>query len=333
MTETFTFEKATKDQAKARIALAGPSGSGKTWTSLLIATAFGGTVAVIDTERGSASKYAGPFTFDRLNMQRYDPRDLPKALAAAAQAGYGTVIIDSLSKFWSGQGGMLEFVDNSTRRSGNNNAFTSGWKEARPVENDLIEAMLSYPGHVIVTMRTKTHYDVIDNGRGQKVPTKIGLQPVQRDGIEYEFDIVGDMDLENTLTISKSRCPAVAGGVFRQPGAEFAATVLEWLTDGRPVLSATDYREVALDKAATYQGLRDLYDRVKAAGLLGAAVAGEDGSAMNLQQLIISRGKEAEAAELFAAGAADEETAGEPAQGTLAAVPPAKGAKSGKDAA
>src|SRR6185503_9937039 len=79
----FEFVQATKEQAKARVALAGPSGSGKTWTSLVMATglAQGGKIAVIDTERGSASKYAGPFTFDRLNLYRYDPRDLVKALA------------------------------------------------------------------------------------------------------------------------------------------------------------------------------------------------------------------------------------------------------------
>jgi len=332
MTEAFTFEPATKDQAKARIALAGPSGSGKTYTALSIASAFGGTIALIDTERGSASKYAGLFTFDRLNMQRYDPRDLPRALAAAAAAGYANVIIDSLSKFWAGQGGMLEFVDNSARRSYGGNSF-GGWKEARPVENDMIEAMLSYPGHVIVTMRVKTAYEIVENERGKKEPRKIGLQPVQRDGIEYEFDIVGDLDLENTLTVSKSRCPAIAGSVIRQPGADFAEAILEWLTDGEPVPTASEFREMALDKSATYQGLRDLYAKVKAAGLLGAAVTDADGDAMNLQQLIISRGKEAEAAETFAAGAPEEGQASEPAQGTLAAVPPAKGARSGKDAA
>ena len=54
----FEFVPATKEQAKARVALAGPSGSGKTWTALVLATVLAqdGRIAVIDTERGSASQ-------------------------------------------------------------------------------------------------------------------------------------------------------------------------------------------------------------------------------------------------------------------------------------
>ncbi|MGW4720942.1 AAA family ATPase, partial [Nocardia sp. NPDC004260] len=53
------FEEATKEAAKARIALTGPSGAGKTYTALMLAFGLGENVAVIDTERGSASKYVG----------------------------------------------------------------------------------------------------------------------------------------------------------------------------------------------------------------------------------------------------------------------------------
>ena len=52
----FTFSKATKTKSKLRMALIGPSGSGKTYTALTVATGLGKRVAVIDTERGSASK-------------------------------------------------------------------------------------------------------------------------------------------------------------------------------------------------------------------------------------------------------------------------------------
>jgi hypothetical protein len=158
-------------------------------------------------------------------------------------------------------------------------------------------------------MRTKTAYEIIEDDRGRKVPTKIGMKPEQRDGIEYEFDIVGDMDLENTLTVSKSRCPALSGEVVRRPGAEFAEAVMAWLSDGEPVLSARDYRDLALAKGATYQQLRDLYMRVQAAGLLGSAVVDDAGDTMTLGQLIVNKGKEAEAAEVFGAQAAAEAAA------------------------
>lgn len=291
MTDTFTFETATKDQAKGRIALAGPSGSGKTWTALTLASRLGETTAVIDTERGSASKYADQFTFDRLNLTRYDPRDMPKALAAAAAGGYEVVVIDSLSRFWSGEGGMLEQVDGAAKRGYGGNSF-AGWKEARPMENAMVEAMLSYPGHVIVTMRTKTAYEVTVDERGRKVPVKIGLKPEQRDGIEYEFDIVGDLDLENTLTISKSRCPDLSGMVIRRPDTHVAETILDWLGTGKPTQDANSYRDQALaetDAAA----LRDLWSQVRHQGLSGAAVIDDHGDTVTLGQFISRRGKEA----------------------------------------
>jgi len=289
----FDFVPATKEQAKARVALAGPSGSGKSWTGLIIARGLAGPdgrIAVIDTERGSASKYAGPFKFDRLNMYRYDPRDLVKALASAAKAGYDVVLIDSLSRFWSGAGGMLEVVDNAAKRSYGGNSF-GGWKEARPIENDMIEAMLGYPGHVIATMRTKTAYEITKTDSGKTVPVKIGLQPEQRGGIEYEFDVVADMDLENTLTVSKSRCPELSGRVINRPDGEVPETLLAWLTDGEPARSPNAYRNLAIAKEATYEELQELYRRVRDDGKLGAPVMDETGRTLPLGALIGQRGE------------------------------------------
>src|SRR5262245_45143039 len=60
------FTRATKLEAKLRLALAAPSGAGKTYTALQLATHLSGPIALIDTERGSASKYADLFTFDVL---------------------------------------------------------------------------------------------------------------------------------------------------------------------------------------------------------------------------------------------------------------------------
>lgn len=315
----FDFVTATKEQAKARVALAGPSGSGKTWTGLIIATGLAGPdgrIAVIDTERGSASKYAGPFKFDRLNMYRYDPRDLVKALASAAKAGYDVVLIDSLSRFWSGAGGMLEVVDHAAKRSYGGNSF-GGWKEARPIENDMIEAMLGYPGHVIVTMRTKTAYEITKTDSGKTVPVKIGLQPEQRGGIEYEFDVVADMDLENTLTVSKSRCPELSGRVINRPDHEVPETLLAWLTDGEPARSPNAYRNIAVAKETTYEELQALYRRVRDDGKLGAPVMDETGRTLPLGALISQRGEAVKPAGRPAgltsapAASADEEPADE----------------------
>ena len=63
-----TFQRARKSQAKARVANIGPSGSGKTLLALFTAQKLGAKIAVIDTENGSASKYADRFEFDVLNL-------------------------------------------------------------------------------------------------------------------------------------------------------------------------------------------------------------------------------------------------------------------------
>lgn len=309
----FEFVPATKEQSKARIALAGPSGSGKTWTALVLATglAQGKPVAVIDAERGSASKYVGPFQFNRLNLYTYDPRDLVKALASAAKAGHESVVIDSLSRFWGGHGGMLEIVDNAAKRSYGGQQI-GGWKEARPIENDMIEAILGYPGHVIVTLRVKTAYEVTKVD-GKSVPVKIGLQPEQRNGIEYEFDVFGDMDQENNLVISKSRCPDLTGKVINRPGPEVAATLLEWLSDGTSGHSPNDYRDIAVSPATGREELRELYRAVKADGKLGAVVMDEQGRMVTLHELITRKGSEFASAQLAGppaqAGEVDPEAA------------------------
>jgi hypothetical protein len=287
-----TFRTATKEQAKARIALTGPTGSGKTYTALVIGTRLADRVAVIDTEHGSASKYADEFTFDTLQFSTFEPTALVDALAVAAHGGYEVVIIDSLSHFWSGAGGMLEQVDNAARRAGAGNSF-AGWKDVRPMERAMIEALLAYPGHVIVTMRTKTDYVVETDERGRKVPRKIGLKPEQREGIEYEFDIVGDLDYENVLVISKSRAKPLSGLVIRKPGAEFADSVLAWLNAGKPVPSVFDCVATATAPDVTYEQLRALYQEASRHNWLETVVLGSDDKPITLRELIVQRGNEA----------------------------------------
>lgn len=289
---TLSFSPASKEQAKARIALTGPTGSGKTYTALIVAGGLGKRVAVIDTERGSASKYADEFTFDTLQLTRFEPSALIDALAVAAHAGYDALIVDSFSHFWSGTGGILEQVDNAAKRVGAGNSF-AGWKEARPMERAMIDAVLAYPGHVIVTMRAKTEYVVDSDERGRKVPRKVGLKPDQRDGIEYEFDIVGELDQENTLVVSKSRAKSLSGMVIHAPDTRFAEVVLEWLDAGRPAPTVADYVAAASAPEATYDQLRSLYEEVAQRRLLEAAVLDADGRPVTLAKLIVQHGNKA----------------------------------------
>jgi hypothetical protein len=282
-----SFTPATRTSTKARIALCGPSGSGKTWTGLTLAHALGERVAVIDTERGSAAKYVGVngWKFDTVAPGSFAPDALTGLLAEAGQAGYDVVLLDSWSHYWMGVDGMLEQVD---RRAKNGNNF-SGWKEVRPDERRMIDALISYPGHVITTLRVKTEYVIEENDRGKKVPRKVGLKPEQREGVEYEFDLVGDMDHENSLTVSKSRIPGLTREVIREPGIELGKTIAEWLTDGESVPDARDLREQAMAESVQMSDLVALAAQARKLGIDNAAVPNGEGLPVALVDLIRAR--------------------------------------------
>lgn len=227
---TFTFTRAAKFGSKLRMAIIGSSGSGKTYSALSLASGLGKKIAFIDTEHGSARKYADVFSFDVLEFDSFAVENFLAAIEAAEKANYDVLIIDSLSHAWSGKDGLLEFVDAETQRSKAKNAYTSGWRSATPLHNKLIDAILTSKMHILCCMRSKTEYVMQDDPRtGKKMPVKIGMQPVQREGMEYEFDVIGDMDVEHTMIIGKTRCSAIDGKLFPFPGAELAAILNEWL--------------------------------------------------------------------------------------------------------
>lgn len=284
------FKPATKEASFARIALSGPSGSGKTFTALALATALSDSVAVIDTERGSASKYVGlnGWQFDTTTPDKFSPLSLVSLLGEAAGAEYGCVIIDSLSHYWMGVEGMLEQAD---RRARNGNSF-SGWKEVRPEERRMIDALVAYPGHVVATMRSKTEYVIEENERGKKVPRKVGLKPEQRDGIEYEFDVVGDLDHDNTLTIVKSRIHTLAKAVIALPGEELAAQIRDWLSDGEQGPTAAQIRKEAL-AATDVEAIRELFKEASAHRLTSAPTTDAEGRPTVLGDLLQMLGTKA----------------------------------------
>lgn len=229
------FHKATKTQKRLRLSLYGVSGSGKTYSALALAKGLGGKVAVIDTERGSASAYANLFSFDTLEMPPpYTPAAYVAAIKAAEAEGYDICIIDSLTHAWSGAGGALEMVDNAAKRNSGGNSYAA-WRDVTPEHNKLIDAIIGSKCHIIATMRSKAEYVLEANANGKMAPKKKGMAPIQRDGMEYEFDVVAEMTSDNEMVIQKTRCPELAGQVIAKPNGATSATLRAWLTDGAPM--------------------------------------------------------------------------------------------------
>ncbi|HEX8235770.1 MAG TPA: ATP-binding protein [Abditibacteriaceae bacterium] len=229
---SLSFQKATKRSARLRMALIGVAGSGKTYTALSIARHLGKRIAVLDTERGSASKYSDVFEFDVMEPETFSPQTYIDAIAAAEEAGYDVLIIDSLSHAWTGKEGALDQVDRAARRNQSGNTF-GAWRDVTPRHNAMVDAIIGARLHIIATMRAKTDYVQEKNDKtGKTSVRKVGMAPVQRDGLEYEFDVVADLDQDNNLIVGKTRCPMLAGTVVNKAGREIASKLNAWLEDG-----------------------------------------------------------------------------------------------------
>lgn len=226
------FKKAERKQARLRLALTGPSGAGKTYSALLIAKGLGGSIAVIDTEHGSASLYSDLADFDVCELEApYEPERYIAAIQEAEKAGYDTLIIDSITHEWNGKGGILELVENKTKTSKSRNSYTA-WNDITPRHQRFVETILASRMNIIVTMRSKAEYALEKNEKGQMVPRKLTMAPQQRDGIEYEFTTVLDLTVENHLAeASKDRM-----GLFTQPfviAEDTSKKILDWLAMGK----------------------------------------------------------------------------------------------------
>jgi energy-coupling factor transporter ATP-binding protein EcfA2 len=206
------FQKAQRQRVKLKLAITGPAGSGKTTAALKLARGLtnSGRIAVIDTENRSASLYADLFEFDVMDLAPpFEDRKFSEGIQAAVDAGYDAVIIDSGSHFWEA---VLDYKDKLDKRGGN--SFTN-WSEATRRFRGVLEAVLQSPIHVIVCLRSKMdHVLEKDEKSGRQVVKKVGMAPVMRDGVEYEFTVVLDLDMSHQAISSKDRTRLFDGRIF-----------------------------------------------------------------------------------------------------------------------
>lgn len=264
------FQKAVRKRAKLRLALSGPSGSGKTYSALLIAKGLGGKIAVIDTERSSASLYSNVAEFDTLDLNPpFSPERFIEALNSAAAAGYDICIVDSITHEWDGAGGCLELNEQTAQSKYKGNTWAA-WNETTPRHRAFVDAILQSPMHVIATMRSKTE---TVQGDDKKVK-KLGMKAVQREGSEYEFTVVLDLEHERHYAVSsKDRTQ-----LFKEPhiiSPETGLRINAWLESGEmPRLQegeAADHK-AAIEAAADIDSLKTAFGNAyKQASSIGDA--------------------------------------------------------------
>lgn len=233
---TFAFKKATREAVKLKLAIAGPSGSGKTLGALSLAKGLAGAgrIALIDTENGSASLYGDRYEFDVLNLAPpFTSKRYEQALSAAVEAGYDVIVIDSLSHQWNGEGGILARKEEMDKRPGSN-SYTN-WATFTKEHTAFLSTILHLPAHVIATLRSKQDYVLETNEKGKQQPKKIGMAPVQREGLEYEFSAVFDVQMDHRATASKDRTGLFEGELVDLLDAKVAKRLVAWLASGAPV--------------------------------------------------------------------------------------------------
>lgn len=266
-----------RKKAKLRLALTGPSGSGKTYGALEIAKGLGGKTALIDTEKGSASLYSDRFNFDVLELDPpFTPERFIEAIGVAQEVGYDNLIIDSITHEWSGTGGCLELLDVLAKSKYRGNTW-SAWSEITPRHNAFLDAILRSDLHIIATMRSKTETAQVDKGNGKKGVDKLGMKSEQRDGVEYEFTTVLDLNHEtHTAMASKDRTGLFSNAEVTQLNELTGKKLMDWLNDGRTkaeidlahftsiATEAQNMDELKIAFSEAYKALRDTPEQAEA---------------------------------------------------------------------
>ena len=268
------FTKAQRTQAYIKLALTGPSGSGKTYSGLRLARGLvgpQGKIAFVDTENRSATLYSDLTDFDHLDlMAPFGYKKFIDAIKEAEKAKYSAIIIDSASHLWSG---ILEAKTDIDRKGGNQ--YTN-WSEPTKNFNSVISSLVQSRIHVISCMRTKTDYvlQLETNAKGKDVqtPKKVGLAPIMRVGIEYEFTTVFEIGMDHKATTSKDRTGLFVDTTF-QITEETGEKIKQWLDGAAPITESISETEIAADfmrqltDADTKESLNEIGLQIKASTL------------------------------------------------------------------
>ncbi|HEY8688977.1 MAG TPA: AAA family ATPase [Chitinophagaceae bacterium] len=277
------LRKASRQRAKIKLALQGPSGSGKTFSALYLAFGLCGDwtkIAVVDTENHSAELYSHLGTFNTVSISApFTPEKYIEAIQICEKSGIEVIIIDSCSHEWDGAGGILDIHGNMA-----GNSFTN-WSKLTPRHNAFVQIILQSSCHIIGTIRSKQDY-VLQEKNGKMVPEKVGMKGVTRDGMDYEFTLVFELDIKHNAVASKDRTGLFEGKPESRISISTGKQILEWCNLGSDPLSLVPLIEVqqSIDNCKTVEELLTLYKTQSASSLIKHTAA----FTKRRQQLLVS---------------------------------------------
>lgn len=216
---------ANRQKVKIKMALQGPAGSGKTYGALLLAFGLCGEwskIAVIDTENHSSELYAHLGGYNVLSLDPpFTPERYIEAIDICTRAKMEVIVLDSLSHEWDGIGGILDIHGKLA-----GNSYTN-WNKVTPRHNAFVQHLLQSPIHIIGTIRAKQDY-VLTDKNGKQVPEKVGLKGITRDGLDYEFTLVIEIDIKQNSCATKDRTSLFMGQPEFRINVETGIQIREW---------------------------------------------------------------------------------------------------------
>jgi hypothetical protein len=228
--------RAEKKRVKIKVGVQGPSGSGKTWGALALARNIwpDAKICLIDTENESASLYADQFEFDTIPLTPpFTSARYQQCIEMIVRDGYDVGIIDTITHQWDGEGGILRRKEQLDERPGANT--WANWAKFTPEHQAFIESIKQAPIHIIATMRAKQDYVLEQSEKGKSKPVKVGMAPIVREGTDYEFSIVFDVQMDHKATVSKNRTALFEGEVLDLASTSLADRLKAWLETGAEV--------------------------------------------------------------------------------------------------
>jgi hypothetical protein len=250
------LQQASRKRAKIKMAFQGPSGSGKTMSALLLAFGLCGDwskIVVIDTENRSAELYSDLGRYNVVSIaEPYNPEKYIEAIRLCEKCSMEVIIIDSISHEWDGSGGILDVHGNMA-----GNSFTN-WSKLTPRHNAFIQAIVNSPSHIIGTIRSKQDY-VLQEKNGKMVPEKVGMKGVTRDGMDYEFTLVFEIDIKHNVSVSKDRTGLFTGIPEFKITINTGKIISDWCKSGAPEDNIGASIHEKINGCRSIKDLLDLY--------------------------------------------------------------------------
>lgn len=230
-----TFRKASRANAKLRVALLGGHDSGKTLSALRMARGLVGpeaSIGIVETEAAGDQATRSEFYADRYDFATspiappFRPETGIQRIEEAGRAGIAALIIDSLSDFWVGVGGLLADAKGSKQRS-----FFNG--DGKERQTRLMDAIARYPGHVFATIRLGERYVVEDGERGGAPSSRrVTLSPAQSADFGYWFNAIFEIGEDHRARMVNGKVPIFRIGQAFQIGEEHGQQLAAWLAGG-----------------------------------------------------------------------------------------------------